>query len=134
MVEGSIEAMSWTCLGVDGADFNVDCGILNFDWRRRMACFGGLHKNGCAKTTQPSICMKLYQNEFSLKFQHSKSNILLCSTVLSKIQNYKVLFFGGEVDSVVVFLAGGVDARQEHHLVVVAVLHDVVVDILHIIS
>ena len=56
---------------------------------------------------------------------------MYCRQGPAEPKNSKCLFVG-EVHGAVFFLAGGIDAGDEHHLVGIGRAHNLVVDILHI--
>ena len=45
-----------------------------------------------------------------------------------------LLLVVAQVNSVVNFLARGIESRDEHHLIAVAAAHDLVIDVLHIVA
>ena len=55
-----------------------------------------------------------------------------CHCVMRGVSPVSLILVVAQVYSIVDFLAGGVEARDKHHLVAVAAAHDLVVNVLHI--
>ena len=46
----------------------------------------------------------------------------------------RLIFVVAQVNGIIDFLAGGVEAGDEHHLVAVAAAHNLVIDVFHVIA